>query len=206
MISRDLDSASRKDVYRILSSLVIPRPIAWILTVAPDGGSNLAPFSSFMGIFNPPALAVAFGRKRDGSLKDTHRNLRERKEAVVHVADGDLLEALHATGEELPFGVSEAERLGLETRPSDRVRPPRLDAAPVALECRYRQELPMDDQCDLVLLDVLRVHAAEQIWNADLDCADGGRWDPVARLGSLGGPNYVLLGERFTLPKPKLPV
>ncbi|MFZ5982772.1 MAG: flavin reductase family protein [Acidobacteriota bacterium] len=205
MISRDLDGASRKDVYRILSSLVIPRPIAWILTQGREGTSNLAPFSSFMGIFNPPALAVAFGRKSDGSLKDTHRNLRDTGEAVVHLADGTLLEALHATGEELPYGVSEAVRLGLETLPSDRVRPPRLAAAPVALECRLRQELVLDARCDLVLLDVLRAHAAERIWNAELDCADGGMWDPVARLGSLGGPNYVLPGERRTLHKPKRP-
>jgi hypothetical protein len=63
----------------------------------------------------------------------------------------------------------------------------------------------MDAKCDLVLLDVLRIHASERIWNPDLDCADGGKWEPVSRLGSLGGPNYAQLGRRLALAKPKLP-
>ena len=108
-ITRDLTTLSKRDVYRILSSLVIPRPIAWISTVDGTGRVNLAPFSSFMGIFGPPMLAVTLGRRRDGSLKDTHRNLRERGEAVVHIADLPLLEALHASGAEVGPEVSEVE-------------------------------------------------------------------------------------------------
>ncbi|HJV38875.1 MAG TPA: hypothetical protein VJ528_08565, partial [Geothrix sp.] len=73
MISRDLASLPRRDAYRILSSLVIPRPIAWITTVDETGRVNLAPFSSFMGVFGPPMLAFTVSRRRDGSLKDTQR-------------------------------------------------------------------------------------------------------------------------------------
>ncbi len=204
-VTRDFQSASRRDIYRILASLVVPRPIAWVSTLGADGTVNLAPFSSFMGIFNPPALAISFGRRRDGSFKDTYRNLRERKEGVVHLADTALMEVLHACGEEVPPDVSELARLGLETVPSDIVAPPRLAAAPVALECRYREEHPMNESCDLVILDVLRAHAADRIWNEDLDCADTGQWEPLARLGSVAGPNYAGLGERVTLDKPRLP-
>jgi hypothetical protein len=63
----------------------------------------------------------------------------------------------------------------------------------------------MSESCDLVILDVLRAHAADRIWNEELDCADTSRWEPLARLGSVAGPNYAGLGERFTLGKGKLP-
>lgn len=207
MITRDLREMARRDTYRVLSSLVVPRPIAWVMTAGEGGALNLAPFSSFMGMFNPPLVGINFGRRRDGSLKDTHRNLRGRCEAVVHLADAAMLPSLHASGEEVPAEESEVTRLGLATVPSDAVAPPRLADAPVALECRLRQEVPLDEHSTLVLCDVLVVHAAERIWDADLDCARADRWEPVARLvgGVDNGPNYATLGERITLGKPKLP-
>jgi flavin reductase (DIM6/NTAB) family NADH-FMN oxidoreductase RutF len=158
-----------------------------------------------MGIFGPPMLAMTFGRRSDGSLKDTHRNLRERGEAVVHLADRPLLEALHASGEEVPPEVSEVERLGLATLPSQRVAPPRLAEAPVALECRLNRELDLAPTSTLVLLDVLVAHAANRIYDESLDCADASRWQAVARLASVAGPNYGALGETLRLEAPRLP-
>lgn len=205
MATRDLAALPKRDVYRILSSLVIPRPIAWVSTVDGEGRVNLAPFSSFMGIFGPPMLAMTLGRRRDGTLKDTHRNLRERGEAVVHLADRPLLEALHASGEEVDPEVSEVERLGLATVPSLRVAPPRLADTPVALECRLNRELELGPTSTLVLLDVLVAHAADRIYDEGLDCADASRWQPVARLASVAGPNYGVLGETLRLGESKLP-
>jgi flavin reductase (DIM6/NTAB) family NADH-FMN oxidoreductase RutF len=205
MVNRDLSALPKRDVYRILSSLVIPRPIAWVVTLEATGGVNLAPFSSFMGIFGPPMLAMTFGRRRDGSLKDTHRNLRERGEAVVHIADRPLLEALHASGEEVESEVSEVARLGLATLPSLRVAPPRLVDAPVALECRFNRELELGPVTTLVLLDVLVAHAADRIYDEVLDCADASRWQPISRLASVAGPNYGVLGETLRLGESKLP-
>jgi len=205
MITRDLSSLPKRDVYRILSSLVIPRPIAWITTLAEAGQVNLAPFSSFMGIFGPPMLAITLGRRRDGSLKDTHRNLKERGEAVVHLADLPLLGALHASADEVGTEISEVERLGLATEPSLVVAPPRLRDAPVALECRLNRELELGPNSTLVLLDVLTAHAAERIWSADHDCADASCWTPISRLASVAGPNYGALGETFRLGASELP-
>jgi flavin reductase (DIM6/NTAB) family NADH-FMN oxidoreductase RutF len=205
MATRDLATLPKRDVYRILSSLVVPRPIAWVSTVDGRGRVNLAPFSSFMGIFGPPMLAMTLGRRRDGSLKDTHRNLRERGEAVVHLADRPLLEALHASGEEVAPEVSEVARLGLATTASLRVAPPRLADAPVALECRLNRELELSPTSTLVLLDVLVAHAADRIYDEGLDCADASRWQPVARLASVAGPNYGVLGETLRLGESRLP-
>jgi flavin reductase (DIM6/NTAB) family NADH-FMN oxidoreductase RutF len=205
MISRDLASLSRRDAYRILSSLVIPRPIAWITTVDEAGRVNLAPFSSFMGIFGPPMLAFTVGRRRDGSLKDTQRNLKANGQAVVHLADLPLLGPLHASGAEVEPDISEVARLGLATEPSLQVAPPRLREAPVALECRLNQELDLGPVTTLVLLDVVVAHAAERIWNAEHDCADASQWRPVVRLASVVGPNYGALGETFRLGPSELP-
>ena len=204
MIHRGVASLPIRDAYRILSSLVIPRPIAWVLTKGVDGTLNLAPFSSFMGIFYPPALAINFGRKREGAVKDTHRNLRETKEAVVHIPDRPLLAPMHASADELPPDLSEVELLGLPTAPSLRVAPPRLAEAAVALECRLREEHPLGPGSDLVVLDVLHATVRDDLWDDAGDCADAGRWEPMARLGSLVGPNYATLGERLSFGRPKL--
>lgn len=205
MITRDLPSLPKRDAYRILSSLVIPRPIAWITTVDGEARVNLAPFSSFMGIFGPPMLAITLGRRRDGSLKDTHRNLKDRGEAVVHLADLPLLEALHASAAEVAPEISEVARLGLRTMPSLQVAPPRLEAAPVALECRLNRELDLGPGSTLVLLDVLVAHAAERIWSEAHDCADASLWTPLSRLASVVGPNYGALGQTFHLGASELP-
>ncbi|HEY3271784.1 MAG TPA: flavin reductase family protein [Geothrix sp.] len=205
MITRDLASLPKRDVYRILTSLVIPRPIAWITTVDAEGRVNLAPFSSFMGIFGPPMLAFTAGRRKDGSLKDTQRNLKANGQAVVHLADLPLLAPLHASGAEAEPDISEVERLGLATEPSQRVAPPRLRDAPVALECQLNRELDLGPASTLILLDVLVAHAAERIWNPGHDCADASQWTPISRLASVVGPNYGALGETFRLGPSELP-
>jgi flavin reductase (DIM6/NTAB) family NADH-FMN oxidoreductase RutF len=205
MVTRDFQGAPKRDIYRILSSLVIPRPIAWISTIDATGRVNLAPFSSFMGIFGPPMLAVTLARRADGSFKDTHRNLKERGEAVVHLADMPLLEALHGSAAEVAPEVSEVERLGLATEPSLRVAPPRLRVAPVALECRLNREIELGPASTLVLLDVLIAHATERIWSVEHDCADASLWTPISRLASVVGPNYGALGQTFRLGAPELP-
>lgn len=204
-VTRSFEGLPKRDAYRILSSLVIPRPIAWITTVDGAGLVNLAPFSSFMGIFGPPMVAVTLARRGDGTLKDTHANLRARGEAVVHLVDLPLLEALHASGADPGPEVSEAARLGLATEASLLVAPPRLRDAPVALECRLARELELGPASTLVLLEVLASHAAARIWNAGHDCADAGLWSPVARLASVAGPNYGILGRTFLLGPSRLP-
>lgn len=206
MITRDLQNLPGRETYRLLSSVILPRPIAWVTTLGEAGVLNLAPFSSFMCVFNPPVVLLHLGSRRGGILKDTHRNLREMGEAVVHIPDAPLLKAVHATGYDAPPEVSEVARLGLTTAPSNFVAPERLADAPVALECRLRQELSLGQGSDLLLLDVLCLHAAERIWNAEEDCADARLWAPVGRLAGAGAvPQYAQLGKLLSLGKPELP-
>lgn len=206
MIAKDLREMKPGERYRLLSSLIVPRPIAWVTTLGSEGQVNLAPFSSFMGLFDPPGAIINIGHRADGSLKDTHMNLRERREAVVHMAELSLLEPLHASGDEAPPEVSEVERLGLETTASSVVAPPRLVAAPVAIECRLRQEIVLNERSTLLLLDALVAHVAQRVWDEAAGCASCALWEPVARLvgGGVKAPNYAALGKLFSLGKPAL--
>ena len=200
-----MDKASPRDAYRVLSSVVVPRPIAWVLTRGPEKVLNIAPFSSFMGTANPPLVTLAIGNRRDGSPKDTYKNIRDRKEAVVHIIDVPLLNAMHASAEDVPPDVSEVESLGLKTVESTRVKIPRLIDAPAAFECRFREEHPMKGGSTFVMLDILHAHISEAIWDDDAECALANKWSPVGRLGSVKGPNYATLGTLLTLGKSKLP-
>ena len=105
----------------------------------------------------------------------------------------------------MPSEVKEVACLGLATSPSALARPPRLQAAPVALECRLNREIELSSASTLVMLDVLRTHASEVIWDEASDCADASRWSPVMRLASVSGPNYGVMGETLRLGAPKLP-
>ena len=122
--------------YRLIIGCVVPRPIAWITTVDRDGRVNAAPFSSYNYVAtSPPMLAINIAT-RNGEIKDTARNIRESGEFVVNVATEHTMEVMHQTAQEFAPDVSETDALGLELLPSRRVRPPRLAATPVQMECR----------------------------------------------------------------------
>lgn len=184
-----IDTASTDPVrvYQLLTGIVTPRPIAWVSTVSPAGVVNLAPFSFFNAFSaNPPVVVFSPTLKRDGSKKDTLRNLEAVPEFVVSAATADLAAAVNQTSAELAPDDSEVSHAGLATAPSVAVRPPRVAASPAALECRVRQIVPLGAgpiAGNLVIGDVLTIHVADEV----LDAA--GRVDPrklrtVARLGA----------------------
>src|SRR5579872_4046714 len=126
-------------IYRLMTGIVVPRPIAWVTSLSRSGVLNLAPFSAFTFVSQkPPMLAISVGRKA-GVYKDTAHNILATEEYVIHIADSPLINAVHESSVEHPPEVSEVEVLGLETLPSTRVKVPRLATAPVAMECRFRQ-------------------------------------------------------------------
>ena len=101
----DLQGEHAKSAYKLLASLVTPRPIAWITTQDADGNVNAAPFS-FFNVFGtrPPIVAFAPGDKSPGVPKDTAKNIRSNQEFVVNLVDEAVAEAMNATAAELPFG------------------------------------------------------------------------------------------------------
>lgn len=191
----DPQDLSAEKAYRILTGIVVPRPIAWVSSLNAAGGVNLAPFSTFTFVSpKPPMLGFSVGRK--GTVyKDTANNILARENYVVHIADQCLLDPLHGSAEEVGAEVSEAEILGLRTEPSDLIDVPRVADAPIAMECRLKQVLEFGEtHSRFVVGEVLRFHLRDGLLrDGKIDTLE---LDPVCRLA---GPNYATLGEVITL-------
>jgi flavin reductase (DIM6/NTAB) family NADH-FMN oxidoreductase RutF len=201
---RDLSGGER---YKILASLVTPRPIAWVSTMDGLGRVNAAPFS-FFNVFgsSPPLVAFAPGNReptRPGVAavpKDTARNIREIGEFVVNLVGPDQGEAMVATAASLPEGVSELEAAGLTTAPSQIVKPPRIAEAPVALECveHTTMEIGMNR---LVLGIVKHIHVVDGLVDPETWRLDQSRWSPLGRMAS---PDwYCRTDAVFEMPRPE---
>lgn len=191
----DPSDLAAEQAYRLLTGIVVPRPIAWVTTLSGDGIVNLAPFSAFTFVSpKPPMLAISVGRKA-GVYKDTAHNILNNEEFVVHIADTTLMTAVHESSTEHPPDVSEVEELNLETLPGERVKVPRLAAAPIAMECRFRQCLEFGETRSRLLVgEVLVFHIRDRLLNNGKIETEA--LDPIARIG---GPRYARLGEIFTL-------
>jgi flavin reductase (DIM6/NTAB) family NADH-FMN oxidoreductase RutF len=181
--------------YRLITGVVVPRPIAWVTTLSGSGVLNLAPFSAFTFVApKPPMLAISVGRKA-GIYKDTAQNILNNEEYVVHIADSSLMNAVHESSTEHPPDVSEVEELRLSTLPGERVKVRRLAAAPIAMECRFRQCLEFGDtRSRLIVGEVLVFHIRDGLLNNGKIETEA--LDPIARIA---GPRYAKLGEIVTL-------
>ena len=160
-----------------------------------SGVLNLAPFSAFTFVSQkPPMLAISVGRKGP-DYKHTAHNILDTEEYVIHIADTPLMGAVHDSSVEHPPEVSEVEELNLETRPSERVKVPRLAAAPVAMECVFRQCLEFGEaRSRLIIGEVVMFHIRDGLVNNGK--VETEALDPIARIG---GPRYARLGEIVTL-------
>ena len=188
-----------RDAYRLLISAVVPRPIGWTSTVGADGTLNIAPFSFFNGVGgNPPVVMISVGQ-RHGRPKDTLRNAQETGEFVINIVDQALALAMNETSGEWDYDVNEFDRAGLTTTPSVDVKPPRVSSAPIALECKVTQIVPVDGTVyTLILGRVLRFHIREGLLRPN-GLIDAARLNPVARLG---GDEYATLGHVFEMQRP----
>ncbi|WP_024339065.1 flavin reductase family protein [Bradyrhizobium japonicum] len=182
-------------IYRLMTGIVVPRPIAWVTSLSSKGVLNLAPFSAFTFVSQkPPMLAISVGRK-GANYKDTAHNILDTGEYVIHIADTPLMNAVHDSSVEHPPEISEVEHLGLETLPCDLVKVRRLAAAPIAMECRFRQCLEFGEaKSRLIVGEVVMFHLRDGLVNDGK--VETKALDPIARIG---GPRYARLGEIVTL-------
>jgi flavin reductase (DIM6/NTAB) family NADH-FMN oxidoreductase RutF len=184
-----------EQAYRLITGIVVPRPIAWVTSLSGSGVVNLAPFSAFTFVSpKPPMLAISVGRK--GRIyKDTAHNILLNEEYVVHIADIGLMTMVHESSTEYPPDISEVEALKLKTLPGERIAVPRLAVAPIAMECRFRQCLEFGEtRSRLIVGEVLMFHLREGLLNNGKIETEA--LDPIARIG---GPRYARLGEIVTL-------
>jgi flavin reductase (DIM6/NTAB) family NADH-FMN oxidoreductase RutF len=173
-----------------------------VTTIDSQGRVNLAPFSFFNAFgANPPVVVFSPTLRRDSSKKDTLRNLEVVPEFVLNAAVEDLAEPMNKTAKELPPGQSEAEYAGLVLHPSRKVRPPRVAASPVNMECKLHQILSIGQgpiAANLVIGEVLLLHVDESV----LD--HSGQIDPrkLRTIARLGGDYYCRSTDLFEMPRP----
>lgn len=188
-------SLDAEGCYKLLSGVVVPRPIAWISTQSEEGVVNLAPFSCYTYVCSkPPMVGINIGR-RAGQRKDTSRNIHARGEFVVNIGDATMIDAIHGSADEYGPEVSEVDLLGLELAPSDSIATPRLAMVPAALECRLHSVQEFGEtHAEFIVGEVLVFHFRPGLCvNGKVDTAS---LNPLARLG---GPNYAGLGETITM-------
>jgi flavin reductase (DIM6/NTAB) family NADH-FMN oxidoreductase RutF len=199
-------SLAPADRYKLLIGCIVPRPIAFVSTVSPDGRLNLAPFSFFNGIGSDPmSLLFCPANKTDGSKKDSLRNAELPAdgglgEFVVNVATEGYAKLVAAAAEPLEYGDSEFELTGLTPAPSVRVRPPRVLESPVSFECRTRQVIRLNPGVpaggNVVIGEVVYVHLAEGLVNERFHVDP----DRLAAIGRMGGIGYCRTRDRFLIP------
>ena len=162
--------------YRLMTAVVVPRPIAWVTTLSAEGVVNLAPHSFYtVACARPPIVQFTSVGK-----KDTLRNVRATGEFVVNLAHGPLIEAVNNSSAAFDPSASEAAELGITMEPSEVVRPPRVRDSPASIECTLHSTHELGDST-VVLGDVRLITVVD---DALVDGhPDYDRLDPLARLG-----------------------
>jgi flavin reductase (DIM6/NTAB) family NADH-FMN oxidoreductase RutF len=182
--------------YKLMASLIVPRPIALVTTVGENGVANAAPFSMFNMLGeDPPIVMLSINRLKDGRLKDTAANILKSGEFVVHISDEAIARQMHACGEALPPEVSELERFGLHAVPSQTVKPPRIVEAPVAFECVLHEKLETESRY-IFIGRVLWLHARDGLVDAETWRVRLQDYHPVGRFGA---SFYITTRDRFAI-------
>jgi flavin reductase (DIM6/NTAB) family NADH-FMN oxidoreductase RutF len=180
-------------------AIVAPRPIGWVTSMSAKGDINLAPYSFFNGVNSTPNLVMFASEGR----KDSVSFIAETKEFVCNLATWELREAMNATSAPFPRGINEMERAGLKPAPSRLVKPPRVAAAPCALECKLVKIValetfdakPLDSH--VVIGQVVGVHIDDRyIVDGRLDTA---AMKPIARCGY---DQYAVVESLFAMQRP----
>ena len=192
----DFGQIGEYERYKLMASLVVPRPIALVTTVDTDGIVNAAPFSMFCMLGEePPLLLLSLNRGPGQQQKDTARNIDSSGQFVVHMVDEDLAEAADRCGERMPAGVSEVAALGLPLVPSRQVLPPTIATAPVAFECLLHEKLHTESR-EIFIGRVVSLHTRNELIDTDSWRVRLHDYFPVARFGA---SFYTSTRDRFSL-------
>ena len=194
----DPDTLDGKDCYKLISGLVVPRPIGWIGTRRQDGTFNLAPFSFFNVIAaDPPTVLFSGGRHGPDRPKDSVALAEETGEFTVNIVSEEVAEAMSLTSAALDPGEDEFLIAGLTPVVGEKVSAPMVAESPASLECRVVQVLEIGTKTKAVIGGVVGFHIRE-------DVLDGTRInnDLLGAIGRMAGTTYIHTRDRFDLEHP----
>jgi flavin reductase (DIM6/NTAB) family NADH-FMN oxidoreductase RutF len=193
----DVDKMAAADRYELLLGTIVPRPIALITTLGPDGRVNAAPYSLFNIMGHDPAVAmVSVLAHPEARLKDTANNILATKEFVINLVSETVAEAMNITCIDAPPGINELELANLKTAASVKVKPPRVTASPVAFECRFLTSISFGPNQAIVAGQIVHAYVEDRFV---CDRARGLVDTPELKLigGMHGAKWYVKLSDRF---------
>jgi len=186
-------------IYKLLTGIVIPRPLGWISTISEDGINNLAPFSYFNAVGDDPPHVMFSTVHSNNSNKDTLNNVLATKQFVVNMVTEDLVEQMNRTSQPIPANESEFELAGLTPIASSLVLPPRVKECKITMECEmvhhYQLENSKTGGATIVIGKIVLFHIDESVlldnYKINLET-----YKPIARLA---GSNYSKLGDIFSI-------
>lgn len=187
--------------YKLLIGSVVPRPIALVSSLSPQGVANLAPFSYFNAVGHMPlSLMFSIGKKPDATEKDTLRNVRPISEGgtgefVINLAIEPYINQVAEAAEPLPYDESEFDYIRLTPTASQTVRPPRVAESPVAFECRTLHIFPVGE-FHVVIGQVIHLYVNDDVLDERLRINS----DKLAAIGRMAGYEYCRTGDRFSIP------
>lgn len=192
------DRLTPRERYKILIGTVVPRPIAFVTTVDKAGGVNAAPYSFFNCLSADPAIvALGVEYRKDGTSKDTARNVADTGVFTVNIVSDAVLEAMNVCAVPFPPGIDELAAAGLTPVAGARVASPRIAECPAALECRHYQTLHIGRSREIILGEVLCVHLRSGIVDPKTLHVDPAGLDAIGRMG---GHGYIRTRDSFDLP------
>jgi len=202
----DLAAISQGDSYKLLASVILPRPIAWVVSRDVAGTVNAAPFSFFNIVSSdPPLVAISFSQAPDRDEKDTLANIQARGEFVVNMVPEELAEAMNTTATNAPMGVDETRLAGLEMLPSAVVDVPRIAGSPAAMECKLVETMNFGGASTICLGRIVYVHvrtsAFEDLAKLHIDP------DKMRLIGRMhGGGGYTTTRDVFHIERKSWPL
>jgi flavin reductase (DIM6/NTAB) family NADH-FMN oxidoreductase RutF len=203
-ISFDPAQCDSKTIYRLMIGAIVPRPIAFVSTISPDGRGNLAPFSFFNGVSSrPPALMIAITRKKGGEKKDSLINIEANGEFVVQTVSESIASPMNQTSADYPYGVDEMKKVGLTPVPSVKIRPVRVQEALIHFECKLLKTVEVGDggegSSTLVIGEIVWIHLAPEVYvNGHISA------EVLKPLARMAGSQYTTLGSLLEIPRPTL--
>src|SRR6202043_3452464 len=201
-VTFDFRSLSARDCYKLMIGTVVPRPIALVTTVDPEGRINAAPFSFFNCLSaDPPILALGVENHPDMSFKDTALNIRLTEVFTVNIVSHAIAEAMHVCAVPFAAGRDELQAAGLTAMPGRLVASPWIRQAPASFECRRHMTLELGKSPQIILGEIVFAHYHHDVIDVDRMRIDPAKLDTIARLG---GNTCATIRDRFEMPTPTL--